>query len=380
MKSNFYVSLLLITVICSNIQVYSQVVSDFVTVSTPDDIEVDAHNNIWVNYEVSPNPPQYRLAKITPEGILTDVISENMVLGSFGVNDNFIWINGPWGEFGSSYKYDHSGNLIESIPMPYATAIILDPDGTWYLTQNAMIRLTKVFPNNTSQVLVSGAPLHLNLALARDENGMFYTNNLIDSKVIKMNPDTGEKTLLTTLPSTNPYSLGFCAYSNGYLYVPSARHVIYKVDVTDGSYTLFAGTDLTAGDANGDVMSARFNSPIALAFSNDGDTMYITDSGNNKIKKITGVNGLSLNEQTLTDNNVFIYNMPNGQGLKFKSSNESLSIVSINLFSLDGKLIEEFNPRTPSYIISTHHIQTGAYYAHINLSNNQSINKKVIIT
>src|SRR5690606_32495015 len=140
------------------------------------------------------------------------------------------------------------------------------------------------------------------------------------------------------------------------------------------------GTDLTAGDVNGDVMSARFNSPIALAFSNDGDTMYITDSGNNKIKKITGVNGLSLNEQTLTDNNVFIYNMPNGQGLKFKSSNESLSIVSINLFSLDGKLIEEFNPRTPSYIISTHHIQTGAYYAHINLSNNQSINKKVIIT
>lgn len=109
---------------------FAQVVSDFVFVPNPDDIEVDNFANVWVNYRVSLSSQEHRLAKITPDGTLTDVITANHALGQFGVNHNTIWIAGDWGATSQIYKYDHNGNKLDSISMPYPTAVILDPDGT----------------------------------------------------------------------------------------------------------------------------------------------------------------------------------------------------------------------------------------------------------
>lgn len=265
----------------------AQTVTNFVNISHPDDLEVDAHGNLWVNYREGSIPEKWHLAKITPDGTLTNIITEDFELGQFGIGDNYLWITGSWGPNEIVYKYDFEGKKLDSKELPYSTEIILEKDGSWYVTQNALGQLTKVLPDKSVKVIASGVPLHYNLSLAKDDAGYFYTCNLMNSRVIKIDPTNGEKNILAELPSASPYSLGFLSYSNGYLYVPSFRHCIYKVNVKDGSFTKLVGSENTPGDSIGDLNTALFNNPIATAISNDGKTLYVTDSGNAKIKKIT---------------------------------------------------------------------------------------------
>lgn len=375
--------LLLSAFIAFILNLKAQTVSDFVSVPNPDDLEVDRFGNIWVNYRVSLSSSEHRLAKISPSGTITDIITENHTLGQFGVNDSIIWISGEWGASAYVYKYDHSGILLDSIFMPYPTAIILDPDGTWYVTQNAIGRLTKVNPNKTTQVLSSGSPLNHNLALARDESGMFYTCNLKNSKVIKINPNTGTKTLLTTLPTASPYSLGFLSYSKGNLFVPSFRHCIYKVDTFGSYFKVFAGIEMNAGDINGSIATALMNTPIATHPSVTGDTLYFTDSGNGKIKIIAGLNntiGISNIPQNKID--FEIYPNPAIEMLFIKLKVKTESITKIEFITMEGKIIDIIHfmdaENLQQYSLSTKQLKKGNYVLKITTSNGEIISKKFI--
>lgn len=362
---------------------FSQTVTDFVSVPNPDDLEMDSHGNLWVNYKSQSEPPTWHLAKITPDGTLTNIISEDFELGQFGINDDFIWIAGPWGPEAIVYKYDHNGVQLDNISMQFPTEIILEPDGTWYITQNAIGRLTKVFSNNTTQIIASGLPLNYNLSLARDENGMFYTCNLGNSLVIKINPNTSVKTILTTLPSAAPYSLGFLSYYDGFLYVPSFRHCIYKVDTTTGSYTLYAGTDNVAGDTNGEINVAQFNNPIATAISNDGTTLFVTDSGNGKIKKITGINPLNIIENDLDKKKVNLYPNPTRDKIIIELSDKNKVMKYLDLYSVEGKKIEvaDLNNAVNLSVFeyNTSKLQAGNYIFRVTMSDDIVVNKKFII-
>lgn len=361
----------------------AQTVSDFVSVPNPDDLEVDRFGNIWVNYRVSVSSPEHRLAKISPSGTITDIIIENHTLGQFGINDSIIWIAGEWGAGAFVYKYDHNGNRLDSISMPYPTAIILDPDGTWYVTQNAMGRLTKVNPDKTTQILASGSPLNYNLALARDENGMFYTCNLLNAMVIKIDPNTGAKTTLVTLPTATPYSLGFLSYTNGNLYVPSFRHCIYKVDTSGISYSVFAGTEMNAGDVNGAIATALMNIPIATHASITGDTLYYTDSGNGKIKMITGLNsitGISENKKSKTTFEIYPNPAIETLYIELKAKNET--IAKIEFITIDGKLMDSIHfsgsENLQLYNLSLERLPKGNYMLNITTSKGEVISKKFI--
>lgn len=365
------------------LNVKAQTVSDFVSVPNPDDLEVDRFGNIWVNYSTGTIPDTFHLAKITPAGTLTNIITESYTLGQFGVNDSIIWIAGDWGASAFVYKYDHSGNKLDSISMPYPTAIILDPDGTWYITQNSLGRLTKVNPDKTTQILASGSPLNYNLALARDENGMFYTCNLMNALVIKIDPNTGAKTTLATLPTASPYSLGFLSYSKGNLYVPSFRHCIYKVDTSGTSYSVFAGTEMNAGDVNGAIATALLNIPIATHPSVTGDTLYYTDSGNGKIKMITGLNsttGISENPKSKTTFEIYPNPAVETLYIELKAINES--IVKIDFITIDGKMMDSIHfsgsENLQQYNLSLARLPKGNYILNITTSKGEVISKKFI--
>lgn len=72
----------------------------------------------------------------------------------------------------------------------------------------------------------------------------------------------------------------------GDLYVVDAdAHAIRKV-TPDGVVTTYAGKLGEAGSADGDLATARFNDPVALAIGRDG-TMYVADAGNHTIRTIT---------------------------------------------------------------------------------------------
>lgn len=80
---------------------------------------------------------------------------------------------------------------------------------------------------------------------------------------------------------------GLCYDGSQFLYVSeSGGHRIRKVDVTTGSVTIFAGAlTPTSGFLDGTGTAARFNTPVGIEYV--GGDLYVGDSGNNRIRKIT---------------------------------------------------------------------------------------------
>ena len=81
-------------------------------------------------------------------------------------------------------------------------------------------------------------------------------------------------------------SPGGLAVSGATLYVADiSNHRIRAVDIPSGTVSDVAGSG-TAGHANGPGSTARFSSPTGIAVNETGTTLYVTDSGNHRIRAI----------------------------------------------------------------------------------------------
>src|SRR4029079_12357755 len=74
--------------------------------------------------------------------------------------------------------------------------------------------------------------------------------------------------------------------SSGNIYTADLPHHTIRKITPDGTATIFAGLNDTPGNANGTGTAARFNFPTGLAVDGAGN-VYVADSGNNAIRKIT---------------------------------------------------------------------------------------------
>jgi streptogramin lyase len=88
------------------------------------------------------------------------------------------------------------------------------------------------------------------------------------------------------------YPCGVAVSTNGTVYVADFyNHVIRKITAA-GAVTTFAGKMSTSGSANGTSTTARFNNPFGLAVGSGG-TLYVVDYGNSMIRKITSAGTVS---------------------------------------------------------------------------------------
>jgi len=72
--------------------------------------------------------------------------------------------------------------------------------------------------------------------------------------------------------------------------VDPGNHVIRKIDTLLGTEVVYAGTFGTAGgDNNADSLSATFRNPTGITYYNDDDNgkLYVSDTGNHSIRTIT---------------------------------------------------------------------------------------------
>jgi hypothetical protein len=82
------------------------------------------------------------------------------------------------------------------------------------------------------------------------------------------------------------------ADTNGNFFMAdSQNHAIRKI-TTNGVVTTFAGQLGVAGSAPGTGTGAQFNTPCGLAFD-QAENLYVSDTGNNLIRKITPVGAVS---------------------------------------------------------------------------------------
>jgi DNA-binding beta-propeller fold protein YncE len=74
--------------------------------------------------------------------------------------------------------------------------------------------------------------------------------------------------------------------SNGNLYITEGgNHTIRKID-TAGNVTTLAGNG-TSGYANGTGTAARFNRPTKIVYRASENVLYVADTGNNTIRRVT---------------------------------------------------------------------------------------------
>lgn len=302
----------------------AQTVTDFLTIENPGSVEVDARGNFWVSYRTDGS---YHLAKVTPWGLLIPVVEESFELGSFGVNNDFIWISST--SNGKVYKYTHQGVKIDSVNVATPEEIVLNADGSWHLSQSQSSRILSYTAANSQNIAATGLPLNGNIGLAFDEEGFMYTCNRHDGNVIRINPATGTKSVIASLPRDYPYSVGYLTYRDGYVYVTSAMNCIYKADTTGTELYVFAGIEGLAGDLCGDVATALLDEPIGLAFSVTGDTLFVSDAGSNKIKAISGLNSLGGRELAKKTIAMVLYPNPANEWLSIRVDDQQVRSVEI---------------------------------------------------
>lgn len=81
----------------------------------------------------------------------------------------------------------------------------------------------------------------------------------------------------------NPHGIAVDQFDN--VYVADGQHTIKKI-TSAGVITTLAGSYALSGSTNGTGSAARFNGPEGVAVDAGGN-VYVTDTGNNTIRKIT---------------------------------------------------------------------------------------------
>jgi len=302
----------------------------------PNGIAVDASGNVYVA-----DSGNHTIRKITSSGVVTTLAG---MAGSFGSVDgtgSAARFNGPSGvavdASGNVYVADSNNSTIRKINVAgevttlagtagstgsadgtgsvarfyFPNGIAVDTSGNVYVADiyNSTIRkitsagvVTTLAGTARSFGSVDGtrsvARLYRPFGVAVDASGNVYVADVIDSTIRKIDV-AGDVTTLAGMAQNsgsvdgtgsaarfkNP--TGIAVDSSGNVYVADlGNSTIRKINV-DGDVTTLAGTAGSPGSADGTGSAARFFFPTGIAVDASGN-VYVADSNNNTIRKITG--------------------------------------------------------------------------------------------
>ena len=160
--------------------------------------------------------------------------------------------------------------------------LVTDSIGNLYATDtntNAVLKYDII--SSTLDIFVDGFNIPYNLTI--DSNNNLYVTSFADNTIYKVT-SAGLKTAVCTVPSP----IGIVVDSTAtYLYVSSlSTRQIYRINLTDSVPTAVAFIGSGAiGYADGTGLAATFGLVFGMAIDSS-QTMYLTDYGNNSIRKI----------------------------------------------------------------------------------------------
>jgi hypothetical protein len=220
---------------------------------------------------------------------------------------------------GSVYVCDYDNDRVRKIRNGQVTTLVsaanfsrpfgitIAPDGTLYVQTDAndagdrnantgtIWRVNKATGASTVVVRNIGRPRGIT-ALT---DGRLALANLTIQTIALLDPATGVVTQIAGLPGTSGFSdgngtgalfnrpYGLTQMSNGDLLVADQGNIRIRRVTLSGVVTTFAGTG-AVGSANGNRLSATFNNLQDVKRDPLTDLIYVSDSMNHTIRRITG--------------------------------------------------------------------------------------------
>jgi len=355
--------------------------------NSPHGVAVDNAGNVYVT-----DTSNYRIRKITPDGNVSTLAGD----GTQGFAD------GPAG----SAKFN---GLID---------LVLDSSGNIYVTDFYNNRIRKVtstgdvstFAGNGISGFADGnntvAQFKNPAGLAIDTSGHIYVADQNNNRIRQI---FGGQVTTIAGDGTNGYLNGN-AISSKFDYptdVAISGQDLYVVDnwnnkirkISSGQVSTVSGS--SSGFADGDLATAKFYNPLNLVTNAVGD-IFITDTVNNRIRKIsgnqvstlagTGVFGFADGNAAQAqfrnpcgiaiDNqgNLYIADNPNNRIRKITINTESI-VLSVNDLSKNKEMVLYPNPAKNEFTIKSHQNESlllmdvsGKKIQNVNLKSGQAEN------
>jgi sugar lactone lactonase YvrE len=259
--------------------------------------------SIWTVFKAGRHP-----AAATPPPVATKAASPPPVEPAAPAPANALVISTFAGIPGTKGNADGPATKAE-FRLPNNVAV--DHSGNVYVADTANDVIRKITPNGIVTTLAgvaqsrgsadgkgAKARFWAPFGIAVDAAGTVYVADTANNTIRKITPEGGVSTLagLASHPGTNDGSGSKARFRNPWsVAVDNTDGDVFVADMSNnairritpaGDVNTFAGEPGMAGSADGFGNDARFDNPFAVAVDSAGD-VYVSDSANNAIRKIT---------------------------------------------------------------------------------------------
>ncbi|RYZ49072.1 MAG: hypothetical protein EOP49_17170, partial [Sphingobacteriales bacterium] len=191
----------------------------------------------------------------------------------------------------------------------------------------------------------TNARFHFPGGLAVDAAGILYVADRANNSIRKVTPEGLVSTLATSAQGINqPWGIEVSPF-DGNIYVCNNGNSLIKKITPGGAVSTFAGAG--AGFADGTTTTARFDAPQDLIFDAAGN-MYIADSGNKRIRKITTAGVVS----TVAGNGIAGNDNGQGASASFNTAN-GLTIDRDGNIIISDFITHVIRKMTPGGLVTT---------------------------